>query len=408
MRRTIHSLYAASGLAFLSVVTNVQYGSAQTTAVPTTTAVTTSSPTSAVTTSPSPSAATTTSIVPTSTIQPANDELALLTELAARLAGQGFGANVKVLPGKVASFDPPISLPSGWRVIGSVDREQPQGSPGFVGRGANIFLDAPVGSVSETISVLTKTLTASGWKAIPYGAPGEPGGFVVPSAPQNGSISLCSSSAQLYANAIKEVGGPVKFSINVNTVPAGLPNQCDPNGPGVLPPTIVPGPIVYLQIPRLVLPDTTKIVFAGYGGGSPFASGTGATIDEAPEAGALLTFFEPQMKAAGWQQSSVASGSALSVSLWTKTVDKTPLQAVLSITNGIGGSQRRDLSLTVSQEAKGDLLNGGGIAYPAAVATTIPFFAPVETAPPATLTVETSPPKKAKATARKPAPKKKK
>ena len=57
------------------------------------------------------------------------------------------------------------------------------------------------------------------------------------------------------------------------------------------------------------------------------------------------------MLEAGWQKSGGANTETASVSTWRKTFNSTPLQATLVIVNAIGGDQRRDLTVTVSQEA---------------------------------------------------------
>jgi hypothetical protein len=78
---------------------------------------------------------------------------------------------------------------------------------------------------------------------------------------------------------------------------------------------------------------------------------------------------------AGWQKSGVASTDSVSVSTWRKTSGDTPLQATLLIVNALGSDTRRDLTITVSQEA----IAGGGFPgappYPVVLTpqTTIAF-----------------------------------
>jgi hypothetical protein len=61
-----------------------------------------------------------------------------------------------------------------------------------------------------------------------------------------------------------------------------------------------------------------------------------------------------------------------SVSTWRKTFSTTPLQATLLIVNAIGGDQRRDLTITVSQEAKAGEYFGGPFPLAVPVMTVVP------------------------------------
>jgi hypothetical protein len=289
------------------------------------------------------------------------DDPVLLRELVDRLSGDGFGVKAKIMVGSLPVVTPALSIPAGWRVIGGVVRAIPSGS----GSGSIIdtsigFVDAPSGTTSEAIGALTKSLAASGWTALPTGFPGQ-NGFVVANSPQPSYAQFCVKTANVSISAIKDAtSGVVKVSLNTSAIPAGYPSQCG-GGPPV---TEIPQiPVVYSQLPRLVLPDSVVLVSAGGGGGSPFTNSSSLTIDKADSAAALEAVFAPQLVAAGWQRSGGAANDSASLSTWRKKSGDTPLQATLVIVNAIGSEQRRDLTITVSQEAVAG--NGfGGPTYP--------------------------------------------
>jgi hypothetical protein len=73
----------------------------------------------------------------------------------------------------------------------------------------------------------------------------------------------------------------------------------------------------------------------------------------------LESVFAPQMVEAGWQKVGGVTSETASVSTWRKTIGSTRLQATLLLVNAIGGDQRRDLTITVSQEAKPESTSAG-------------------------------------------------
>ena len=282
---------------------------------------------------------------------PAEDPV-LLRELVGRIAGDGSGAKATLLVGTLQTVTPALAIPSGWRVVGAVVREVPNGPPGSgstrVEFGSN-YVDAPTGSATEAISALTKSLTAGGW-TVQNNFGTNQGGFVVANSPQQVYAQFCAPSTFLSVNAFKDGTGPVKVSMMANSTPAGLGGPCgSPGSPNTIPAPQIPP--VYSQLPRLVLPEKAVLVSSGGGGGSQFSASSGLTIDKADSPTVLESVFAPQMLEAGWQKSGGANTETASVSTWRKTFNSTPLQATLVIVNAIGGDQRRDLTVTVSQEA---------------------------------------------------------
>ncbi len=303
----------------------------------------------------------------------------LLRELVDRLSGDGFGIKAKVVLGSLPTTTPPVGIPAGWRVIGGVARAVPTGptaaSPTV--DNSTSFVDAPSGTASEAVGELTKVLIAGGWTAQNNGFPNQ-NGFVVANSPQPAYAQFCAKTAYLSVNAVKDVGSAaIRVSLNANSTQPGFPSQCGGNGgPSV---TVVPQiPVVYRELPRLVLPETAVLVNSGGGGGGPFASSSSLVVDKAEVPSALEAFFAPQMIQAGWQKSGGALADSVAVSTWRKTSGETPLQATLLIVNAIGSDTRRDLTITVSQEAT--VGNGFPSAPPfpvmVAAPTTIAFAPP--------------------------------
>jgi hypothetical protein len=311
------------------------------------------------------------------------DDPVLLRELVDRLSGDGFGIKSKVVVGSLPTVTPPLALPPGWRVIGGVVRAIPTGpsaaSPTV--DSSTAFVDATAGTASEALGALTKILVAGGWISQPNGFPGQ-NGFVVANSPQPAYGQFCAKGSNLSVNAMKDVGSAVvRVSLNANSNAPGFPGPC---GGSVGPPvTEVPQiPVVYSQLPRLVLPETAVLISSGGGGGSQFSTASSLTVDKADAAPSLEAFFAPQLLQAGWQKSGAAITDVVAVSTWRKQSGDTPLQATLLIVNAIGSDTRRDLTITVSQEATA----GNGFPPP-------PYPAyPVMVAPPtigATTTIAT-------------------
>jgi hypothetical protein len=317
--------------------------------------------------------------------QTAADDPVLLRELIERIAGEGFGVKAKILLGSLPTVTPALAVPTGWRVVGSVVREIPTGLTGtsVAVENSSAYVDAPVSSTIEAISVLTKSLVAGGWTEQNFGEPRQ-SGFVVANSPQPAYAQFCGKNVNVSVNAVKAATGPVKISFNVNGTPPEYPSQCA--APGTPPATFVPQtPVIYKELPRLVLPEKAVLVNSGGGGGSQFSSSSGLTIDKADTPTVLESVFAPQMVEVGWQKVGGATTETASVSTWRKKSGDTPLQATLLIVNAIGGDQRRDLTITVSQEASANGFPGGF-----AVPTVAPSF-PV--GPPQTTLVPISAPR---------------
>ena len=310
------------------------------------------------------------------------DDPVLLRELVGRIAGDGSGTKATLLVGSLHKISPELAIPSGWRVIGAVVRDiAGPGTPRL--EYSSSYVDAPLGSTLDTISALTKSLTAGGWTIQNnFGYPSQ-SGFVVSNSPQPAYAQFCAPSLFLSVSAVKEANGPVKVSLMSNSIPPGQPSPCGPSGG--TPVTSVPQiPVVYSQLPRLVLPEKAVLVTSGGGGGSQFSSSSGLTIDKADSPAVLESIFAPQMLEAGWQKAGGSSSETASVSTWRKTFNSTPLQATLVIVNAIGGDQRRDLTINVSQEATA---NGGFYGPPFPVPVAPPAMTVV---PPVGLATETT------------------
>jgi hypothetical protein len=330
-----------------------------------------------------------------------NDDPTLLRELALRIAGDGSGQNVILSPGALPVSNPAIVVPPAWRVIGTVTRKTTVGIPNeFPATYSQAFIDAPTGSADEAVRTLTNTLTSAGWSAQPNPSPNQ-SGFVVPGRPTQAGAQYCGSSSFLYVFATKFSTGPTQLNLSVSPFPPGTPSPCS-SGPGPSPITSIPQiPIVYRELPTLLLPDGAKFI-AQTNGGSQFSSSSGLTVEKSDLPSAIEAFFATQMATLGWQRASSSSSDATAISTWTKTVETTPIQAMIIVTTAIG-TNRRDLLLTVSQEASLDYSNYsysnyGGPTFPVAVpvvAPPTPILRSVSTLPTEDSTiVKTSVPKK--------------
>jgi hypothetical protein len=308
-----------------------------------------------------------------------NENPALLRELALRIAGDGSGQNVTLSPGNLPVSNPAIVVPQGWRVIGTVTRESPVGIPGSIAvTYSQGFIDAPTGSAAEAVRALTNTLTPAGWAAQPNQSP-EQTGFVIPGRPTQAGAQYCSASSFLYVFATKISTRPTQVNLSLNPFPPGTTSPCS-SGPGNFPVTSIPQiPVIYSELPTLSLPEGSKYI-SQTSGGSQFSSSSGLTIEKADSPATLETFFANQMVPLGWQSISRSSSDGTAISTWSKTVGGTPIQAMIVVSTAIG-MNRRDLLLTVSQEASLDLYGGyGGPTYPVAVpmvAPPIPIIRPV-------------------------------
>jgi hypothetical protein len=315
----------------------------------------------------------------------------LLRELVLRMSADGWGGKSNLLVGALQTVTPAFSLPSGWRVIGAVVRDSPNGSRSSASTtefGQN-YVDAPTGNALEAISALTKSMTTGGWILRPDSV-GNQGGFVEANSPQPAYAQFCSSAYNLSVSAYKDASGPVRVSLMANSTAAGFPIPCGTSGG---PTATVPSPLiplVYGQLPRLVLPEKAVLVNSGGGGGSQYSSAAGLTIDKADSPTVLESIFAPQMVEAGWQKVGGVTAETASVSTWRKTFSGTPLQATLVIVNAIGGDQRRDLTITISQEAKAGEYSGGPFPLAVPVMTVVPSVGGI--APPTTLAIASGPP----------------
>jgi hypothetical protein len=104
------------------------------------------------------------------------------------------------------------------------------------------------------------------------------------------------------------------------------------------------------QLPRLELPASAQLVTEPQYGGSLQREVVVSTSSPSD----LESGFAAQLKAAGWELSARSGSSASGVppavtSTW-RTIGEfgDPLQAVLTVSNGSGGSDRRDLILSVN------------------------------------------------------------
>jgi hypothetical protein len=307
----------------------------------------------------------------------AAEDPVLLRELVDRLSGNGFGGKAKIMVGSLPTTTPPLVIPGGWRIIGAVVRAVPTGpTPTAPTVDSSVsFVDAPSGTASEAIGELTKVLVSGGWTSQTNGVPGQ-NGFVVANSPQPAYAQFCAKDSNLSVNAVKDSGSAaIRVSMNVNSNPPGFPSQCGGNGGPVT--TVVPQILaVYRELPRLVLPETAVLVSSGGGGGSPYSSSSSLVVDKADAPSSLEAFFGPQMIQAGWQKSGAASADSLSVSTWRKTSGDTPLQATLLIVNALGSDTRRDLTITVSQEATAGSGFPGPPPYPVIVSPPTISIAP--------------------------------
>jgi hypothetical protein len=263
---------------------------------------------------------------------------ATLGELAKRIAGAGDGSTVSLSAETLQSFPatPALTLPSNWKVLGSFTNAialqssstalyQPSGST--TGRSGI--------SLAEVRRLFTQSLLLGGW--IPRSDTSRTG-FV--RAPTSGfselSRAFCAPGGVTIDVAAQSFDGKISVRVDRRTV-AGLPCVKLPDIGGS-------------QLPRLELPASVQLVTEPQYGGSlqrEVISSTSSPTD-------LESWFAAQLKAAGWELSarsgSGASGVPTAVTSSWRTIGEfgDPLQAVLTVSNGSGGPDRRDLILSVN------------------------------------------------------------
>ena len=317
------------------------------------------------------------------------DDPAALRDLVQRLVGDGQGAKVTLLPGKVADNDPAITTPVGWRAVGSVVRTAPPGIRAFVGS-TLVFWDTSA-APGDALTALTAALAGSGWTNQVSGPTTIPGGFVPAGNVAPSSTSLCGTKgAYATVSAIANPGEATHVAFSAQIYPPEFGGgPCSSTSGQSPPPTTPPQiPAPYAQLPRLQLPAGAEVVGYGGGSGGQFSASNAVTIQKAPSLSDLDQIFSGQMQAVSWKRIAGAADPALNVSVWRKTVNGTDLQALLSLVKAIGGDDRVDLSIVVSTPASAGGPNsfaygsgGPGIAY-AVTTIAIGRAAPVTVASP--------------------------
>jgi hypothetical protein len=263
---------------------------------------------------------------------------AMVGELAKRIAGAGDGSTVSLSAETLQSFPttPALTLPSNWTVLGSFTNAialqtsstafyQPSGST----TGASGI------SLAEARRLFTQSLLLGGW--IPRSDTSRTGFVRAPTSGLNElSRTFCAPGGVTIDVAAQSFAGKISVRVDRRTVD-GLPCVKLPDIGGS-------------QLPRLELPGSAQLVTEPQYGGSLQREVVVSTSSPSD----LESGFAAQLKAAGWELSarsgSGASVAATAVTSTWRTIGEfgDPLQAVLTVSNGSGGPDRRDLILSVN------------------------------------------------------------
>jgi hypothetical protein len=265
---------------------------------------------------------------------------ATLGELAKRIAGSGDSSTVSLSAGTLKSFPatPALTLPKNWEVLGSFTNAiplQPTSAAFFQPSASTSTAASASISLADTRRLFTQSLLLGGWIPRYYA---ERKGFI--SAPTSAlnilSRSFCAPGGVTIDVAAQSFDGKISVRIDRRTVD-GLPCVKLPDIGGS-------------QLPRLELPAGAQLVTEPQYGGSLQREVIASTSSPSD----LESGFAAQLKAAGWELSarsgSGASGVPTAVTSTWRTIGEfgDPLQAVLTVSNGSGGPDRRDLILSVN------------------------------------------------------------
>jgi hypothetical protein len=264
---------------------------------------------------------------------------ATLGELAKRIAGAGDGSTVSLSVGTLQSFPttPALTLPSNWKVLGSFTNAIPlqSSSTAFYQPSGPSATGSSGINLAETRRLFTQSLRLGGW--IPRSDTSRTGFVRSPTSSLNElSRIFCAPGGVTVDVAAQSLDGNVSVRIDRRTV-VGLPcvKLLDIGGS---------------QLPRLELPAGAQLVTEPQYGGSLQREVIASTSSPSD----LESGFATQLKAAGWELSarsgSGASVAATAVTSTWRTIGEfgDPLQAVLTVANGSGGPDRRDLILSIN------------------------------------------------------------
>jgi hypothetical protein len=264
---------------------------------------------------------------------------AMLGELAKRIAGAGDGSTVSLSAETLQSFPttPALTLPSNWKVLGSFTNAIPlqSSSTAFYQPSGPSATGSSATSLAETRRLFTQSLRLGGW--IPRDDTSRTGFVRSPTSSLNElSRTFCAPGGVTVDVAAQSLDGNVSVRIDRRTV-AGLPCVKLPDIGGS-------------QLPRLELPAGAQLVTEPQYGGSLQREVIASTSSPSD----LESGFAAQLKAAGWElfarSGSGASAANTAVTSTWRTIGEfgDPLQAVLTVSNGSGGPDRRDLILSVN------------------------------------------------------------
>ena len=127
-----------------------------------------------------------------------SDDPVLVRQLAERALSGNFGGNVTLLPGKLVDTQPPLAVPPGWKLIGSISSSMVTPAAGNTLTNSSVFLDGQ-GTPDEAVAALKATLVAVGWKPLPVDNGFRGGGFVAPNQTATANAMLCGND-NTYAN----------------------------------------------------------------------------------------------------------------------------------------------------------------------------------------------------------------
>jgi hypothetical protein len=265
---------------------------------------------------------------------------ATLGELAKRIAGSGDASTVSVSAGTLNSFPatPVLRLPRNWEVLGSFTNAiplQPTSAAFFQPSASTSTAASASISLADTRRLFTQSLLLGGW--IPRSDTSRTGFVRAPTSGSNElSRTFCAPGSVTIDVAAQSFDGKISVRVDRRTVD-GLPCVKLPDIGGS-------------QLPRLELPAGAQLVTEPQYGGSLQRE----VIESTSSPTDLETAFAAQLKAAGWElfarSGSGASASSTAVTSTWRTIGEfgDPLQAVLTVSNGSGGPDRRDLILSVN------------------------------------------------------------
>ena len=225
--------------------------------------------------------------------QQTGEDPALLRELAERLLsanGPSEDVAIRLFTGTLPpDLDYPVPLPTGGRLLGSLQRRVPFSAFGASSQtSTEVIADAP-GTFSAVAEFIDGAMRESGFTVpIQPGTPVSPGGFQT--SPQQENRIYCAPAGERAIGVSFSQRAPATVGLRFTTFPNG--GLCSPPARGPFPPGFQP-------LPTLTLPTGVRLLSA-YMGGAPYAQTSAAIVESELTPAQVAAATESQLIDAGW------------------------------------------------------------------------------------------------------------